>query len=313
VFISVIICTHNPRSDYFQRVLDALQAQTLPLNRWELLVVDNASKEPLAQRWKVGWHPGARHIREEEPGLTPARLRGIEESRGDILVFVDDDNILVPDFLEKVPVILERYPYLGVFGPGMLTPEFEVAPPPPLSPKLPMLALRCVPRAVWSNNIRDFECIPWGAGLCAMRPVAERYRQLVLQLDITSVLGRRRQQLFCGEDDVFSWAAVAGGRGFGIFPELRVTHLIPAGRLKQAYFIRLVHGHAFSHGVLEFLRDGARSPRLSLIQCLRILFHRMKYGLFTMRCEWAVIRGTRDANQFIFERHLQPLNILTTS
>ena len=46
--ISVIVCTHNPRTDYFRRVLNALDAQTLPKNNWELLVVDNASRERLA-------------------------------------------------------------------------------------------------------------------------------------------------------------------------------------------------------------------------------------------------------------------------
>jgi len=37
--VSVIICTHNPRPDYLQRVLDALKAQTLPKENWELLLM----------------------------------------------------------------------------------------------------------------------------------------------------------------------------------------------------------------------------------------------------------------------------------
>lgn len=41
VDISVIICTHNPRSDYFEKVLNALKAQTLSTAQWELLLVDN--------------------------------------------------------------------------------------------------------------------------------------------------------------------------------------------------------------------------------------------------------------------------------
>ena len=36
----------------------------------------------------------------ERLGLTPARLRGIRESRGELLVFVDDDNVLERDYLE---------------------------------------------------------------------------------------------------------------------------------------------------------------------------------------------------------------------
>src|ERR1022692_4717847 len=97
---SVIICTHNPRPDYLRRTLDALKAQTLPKEQWELLLIDNASKEPLADTWDLSWHPQARHIREEALGLTRARLCGISQSKGELLVFVDDDNVLSADYLE---------------------------------------------------------------------------------------------------------------------------------------------------------------------------------------------------------------------
>ena len=92
--LSVIICCHNPRSDYLERVLEALQAQTLSTNNWELLVVDNASENPVSASHNISWHPNARHVREENLGLTRARLRGIAESKADLLVFVDDDNVL---------------------------------------------------------------------------------------------------------------------------------------------------------------------------------------------------------------------------
>jgi glycosyltransferase involved in cell wall biosynthesis len=311
--ISVIICTHNPRADYLQRVLDTLKAQTLTREQWELLIIDNASAEQLADRWNLQWHPNARHVREDQPGLTSARLCAISQSKGDLLVFVDDDNALAPDFLEKAKALAADYPFLGVLGAGILEPEFEVPPPSELNPYLRFLALRRVPTARWSNNTEDFEGAPWGAGLCATRQVAERYRGLIAQLDATSVLGRRRQQLFCGEDDVFSWAAAAIGKGFGIFPELRVTHLISAERLNRAYFIRLLRAHAFSHSVLDFLRDGTHAPHFDSTQYLRMLFHGVKHGLFAMRCHQAALNGRRDANQFISERKLQPLNLFVPS
>ena len=98
--ISVIICSHNPRAPYLRRVLDALRAQTLPAKDWELLLIDNASGEPLAGQFDLAWQPNARHVRENKIGLTPARLRGIAESKGDLLVFVDDDNVLRADYLQ---------------------------------------------------------------------------------------------------------------------------------------------------------------------------------------------------------------------
>src|SRR5207247_815678 len=103
---SVIICTHNPRSEYLRRAFEALKTQTLPLLDWELLVIDNASREKLSDTWDLSWHPNARHFRENELGLTPAHLRGIKEARGNTLVFVDDDNLLAPNFLEQVQGII---------------------------------------------------------------------------------------------------------------------------------------------------------------------------------------------------------------
>ena len=60
------------------------------------------------------------------------------------------------------------------------------------------------------------------------------------------ILDRNGEQLFAGGDDVFSWACVGGGQGFGLFPDLRVTHLISAARLTRRYYLRLIHDHALS-------------------------------------------------------------------
>src|SRR6516165_1100002 len=125
---SVILCTHNPRPEYLVRVVASLRGQTLPAKEWELLLIDNASKQTLAQTVDVSWHSRGRHIREDELGLTAARLRGIQEASGELLVFVDDDNLLRPDFLARATAISARCPDLGTFGAGILEPEFEVQP-----------------------------------------------------------------------------------------------------------------------------------------------------------------------------------------
>ena len=307
--ISVIICTRNPRPDYFRRVLGALEAQTLPRDQWELLVIDNASEEQLAHRWELHWHPCARHIRENEPGLTPARLRGIKESYGELLIFVDDDNVLAPNFLQTADNILTAHPFLGVFGPGMLEPEFEVQPPKKFAPRLHMLALRHVEAAIWTNNSKDFRSIPWGAGLCVTRRVAAYYPHLVAQLNITKLLDRREQYLFAGGDDLFSWASIAIGQGFGLFPQLRVTHLISAGRVSQRYFFRLIHDNAFSHGVLEYLLFGTQPKKVILEQYIRVILHGLKNGFFSMRCEWASRCGADCASHFISKKRLEPIQV----
>ena len=307
--VSVILCSHNPRHDYLSRVLASLREQTLPAEQWELLVVDNRSEQALAEIWDISWHPRGRHIREDELGLTAARLRGIQESSGELLVFVDDDNLPAPDFLVQATAISARCPDLGAFGAGILEPEFEVQPPVELRPRLGLLALRREPSALWSHNTTQTQCRPWGAGLCATRRVANFYRQLIPDLGITAVLDRRGKRLFSGGDDVFSRVAAQFGLRFGVFPELRITHLISAGKLNRQYLVRLIHDHALSHGVLNYMFDGIQPVRTDLIRYPRLLLHAVKNGLFSMRCQWAESRGLDGAAHFISANRLKPLGL----
>ncbi len=312
ISISAIICTHNPRPDYLRRVLNGLKAQTLPKEQWESLLIDNASKEPLAKGYDLAWHPHGRHIRENELGLTPARLRGITEAEGDLLVFVDDDNVLAPDYLERAAAIAGSYSHISVFGTGTLVPEFELEPEPVVRSWLGMLEKRSVSRPTWTNNPADYFCTPWGCGLCVPRRFAARYSQFVVQSRISSVLDRHGQSLFCGGDDLFSWLSVGSDTGFGIFPELRITHLIPAARLRQDYLVRLAYGHSFSLAVLRYMVYGTNPRPATVLSRLRIIAHGLKNGWFSMRCNWAESRGKTDATRFISEQRLRPFNILAS-
>jgi glycosyltransferase involved in cell wall biosynthesis len=139
--ISVVICTHNPVEQYLNRVLAALRAQDFDYAQWELIVVDNASSATVADRFDVSWHPAGRHVREDQLGLTHARVRGIEESRGRVVVFVDDDNVLSSTYLREAAAIAVDFPFIGVWG-GQVKPEFEVKPQRWTEEFWPLLALR---------------------------------------------------------------------------------------------------------------------------------------------------------------------------
>jgi glycosyltransferase involved in cell wall biosynthesis len=175
---SVIICTHNPRSDYFARVLDGVRHQTLSLHRWELLIVDNASRVPLASSWDISWHPTAHHILESELGLTPARRRGIQEASADLIIFVDDDNVLDETYLAKAIKIKQKWPSLGVWGSGSIQGEFEVELPEGLRQHRNWLPRREVAAPRWSNLTSykyPEDAMPIGAGLCVCKEVAMAY------------------------------------------------------------------------------------------------------------------------------------------
>lgn len=249
--LSVIICTHNPIVDYLQRTLDALKAQTLGREQWELLLVDNASDELLVKKWDLSWHPQARHIREDELGLTPARVRGIKESTGELLVFVDDDNLLAPDYLERAAAIHAERPQVGAFGAGQIVGEFATEVPEESTKFLPMLALRDDPGVVLDNVLKFNRSLPYGAGQCILRQVALSY---IAAMDSDNMrrqyLGRRGSALSSCEDMDIALFSCKAGLFTGVFPELKVIHLIPARRLKPEYLIALAEGHAMAQSLL---------------------------------------------------------------
>jgi glycosyltransferase involved in cell wall biosynthesis len=309
--LSVVICTHNPKADYLQRVLDALAAQTLPVSQWDLLLIDNASEDSLAARFDLSWHPRARVVREDTLGLTPARLRGIRESDGDLLVYVDDDNVLAPDYLITARELFHAHPFLGVIGAGALEPEFVVEPGPELLPYIGLLALRSYAQPVWSSNPADGTCVPWGAGLCVARPVALAYEPLARQLDAHGLLDRRGQHLYGAGDVAFSWAALLVGKGFGVFPALRATHLIRAERVTRQYLLRMAFDGTYSNAVSDYLflgiAPGGTVHRWE--QLLRLPLIALRRGPFAMRMGWARVRGADRARALIKQQGMQPLRL----
>lgn len=257
--ITVIICTHNPKTHYLDRVLDALKGQTLPLSNWELLLIDNASNQPLADKVDLSWHPQARHIYEPKLGLTHARLCGIHHAQGDTLVFVDDDNVLDQDYLATCLQICKDFPFLGAWG-GQAFPDFEESPPEWTRPFWGRLALREFQQDRWSNLPHLDETTPYGAGLCIRKSIAEHYAEVVRHDPRRVKLGRTGTALAACEDVDLAYTACDLGLGTGVFTALKLLHLIPTNRLQETYLLRLEEGVAYSGAILEFCRGKPKIP-----------------------------------------------------
>lgn len=298
VQVTVVICTHNPRPDYLRRVLEALRAQTLPLDQWELVVVDNASEEGIASQTDIAWQPSARLVREEQLGLAYARQRGMSEAAGDVLVFVDDDNILAPGYLSEALRISREWPQLGVWG-GSIIPEFEIEPAAQLRSYLRMLALREIREPRWSNVLSCADAEPWGAGLCIRASIGEAYRRYYERSSVR-LTDRIGKSLASGGDTEICYVACSMGLGMGLFPELQVTHLIPSERLTERYLIRLAEGMQTSLAMVAYKWRNIvpRSP-LSPIETLRIAKHLARRRGFDRRIYWAGIRGILRARAMI--------------
>lgn len=241
--LSVIICAHNPHPGRLARTLAGLRAQTLPSDQWELLMVDNASVPPLAPPDL----PNARLLAETQPGLTYARRRGLRESGSEYCVFVDDDNVLAPDYLAEVLAIFAAQPTLGAIG-GKSLPVFDVEPAPWAREFFPLLALRDLGDAVLLSPATAPippaypACAPIGAGL-ALRTAAAR---AWLDRPASTVSDRRGTDLASGGDNDIVLTLLAQGWRVGYFPSLSLQHLIPAGRLTRDYLARLNRGIARS-------------------------------------------------------------------
>jgi glycosyltransferase involved in cell wall biosynthesis len=256
--ISVITCSHNPRADYLTRVLAALRAQMIDPSRWELVIVDSASTDPLSARIDLSWHPAARVVRENEPGLTRARLRGISESVGDLLVFVDDDNVLDEDFLEQAVRIYDSRPDIGSWS-GASRPGFDEPAPEWTRRHWGNLVIRDVPHDLWSNIPMLPDTMPCGAGLCVRRSVASCYVQLHEGGKRPFALDRNGTSLLSGGDNDLAACACDIGLGVGVFGAMRLTHLIPASRLNESYLLALAENIALSSVILRSFRSAPGS------------------------------------------------------
>jgi len=250
--LSVIICTHNPRQDYLRQTLEHLRTQNLSTTAWELLIVDNRS-DPLVSSWcDLSWHPQGRIVREESLGLTNARLCGIANTTGDLLVFVDDDNLLCADYLQESLMLAAEWPTLGAWG-GCILPRYESPPEPQLERYYPYLAIRPLTDDRW-GNLYNMEITPFGAGLVVRRNVANQYRDLALTTCNRRRLDRTGASLIsCGDVDL-AWTSVDIGLGMGVFKRLELTHLIPAFRMQVDYLLKMVESNRASHILLDAMR-----------------------------------------------------------
>lgn len=295
--ISVIICTHNPRADYMARTLAGLAGQSLGHADWELLIVDNRSDQPVGGRFDLAWRPDVRVVREETLGLTPARLRGIREARGGLLVFVDDDNVLDADYLEVARAIGTERPWLGAWS-GQCRGGFDRPPPEWTRRYWGNLAIREFDKDVWSNLPRLAETMPCGAGLCLRRAVGVEYLRLHDQGERRFQFDRTGDSLLSGGDNDLAACACSIGLGVGLVSALKLDHLMGEGRLSLDYLARLAEGISFSSVLLDAEHGIAPAPR-GLAGCLADGLRQLRLSGPDRVIARAAQRGMRRAIAFV--------------
>lgn len=249
----IVVCTRNPASGAFNRCMKGILQLAEQEANCDLVLVDNASEPPLLQRSDLSLPDFARIVHEPQTGLVNARLRGIAAcGEADWILFVDDDNVLPPDYIAIAREIIHEHPQLGVFG-GSQNPEFEAPPTAAMRPFLPSLAIREIKEASLSYEY-NVVSTPYGAGMFVRSDVAQQYSNELTRSPLRRNLGRVDSQLGGCEDTDIAFTACDLGLAYGLFPQLAVLHLIPARRLNMAYLQSLARGAGGSDIRLRAIR-----------------------------------------------------------
>jgi glycosyltransferase involved in cell wall biosynthesis len=235
--VSVAICTYNPDTGTLGRALDAIVAQLHEVSSAELIVIDNNSKPALAEWEYLSSYP-IRLIRESTPGLTAAREAAINNAEGEVIVFVDDDNVLDDHYLVTAFDWFSQDPRLGLLG-GRILPEYETRPPSWFGEFENWLAIRRYPIELHIETTMPMysDYFPVGAGLVVRRNLARAYLE-----DCATgarIEGRRGSALSSGEDLDLGLFILSQGSKLAVTGSLSLTHVISSGRISDEYLQRL--------------------------------------------------------------------------
>lgn len=104
ILVSAIVPTYN-RSYVIAEAIRSILNQSYP--RVEIIVVDDGSTDDTLVKLEE-FGEKIRVISQANAGPAAARNRGIGESRGQILTFLDSDDVWLPTYIERQAAVLER-------------------------------------------------------------------------------------------------------------------------------------------------------------------------------------------------------------
>ena len=115
--LTIIVPAYNVAA-YVQEALDSILAQSVPPD--EVIIIDDGSTDETAQILQNYTNqPNFKIIRTENHGIGPARNIGSAHASGDYIYFFDSDDLLRPQFVERIKEIInnaDHRPDLILFG-----------------------------------------------------------------------------------------------------------------------------------------------------------------------------------------------------
>jgi len=243
--ITVAIPTYN-RSGFLRQTLEGLMRQTHVAGGFEVLVIDNNSKDDTAAVVAsfADRSPAPRYIVETQQGLDHARNRAIAEARGEILVLGDDDILMEPDWLAALtaPWVGPSAARIGAVG-GEVVPVFPDGLPPWVAEWHAPLAFRTD-----AGPLSPAQS-PMGANLAFPMHVFAKHGLFSTALD------RKGGALFSGGETEMLRRLRAAGWEIWFAPAARVLHQMPQSRTTFRYARR----HAFDSARSRVVDRGVSS------------------------------------------------------
>lgn len=316
--VSVVICCHNSAHE-LPETLAHLSRQTIDdPDAWEVIVIDNASTDGTAdvalRIWQGHTSVAFRVVREDRLGLIHARLRGAAEARHEILSFIDDDNWVCPDWIERVARTFEEHPDVGACG-GRISAVFEGGVEPAWF-NVGQASYAIGTQGPHTGYVPERRGHLWGAGLSIR---ASAWQQAVVEGLSPRLVGSQGKNLSRGDDTEICYALRLFGWKLWYDEALTLSHHIPKERQSWRHLRQLRRGGGQASVYLDAYRyalskkmesmpaeksipPGWHSEFLASIRFLAIHPKVLFLGALTQG------EGRREA--LIYEKHLGRLTAL---
>lgn len=118
--ISIVIPTYN-RACYISEAIESVIKQNC--QHVEILIIDDGSEDDTCEKVKTFPAERVRYICKEHSGAAASRNRGIRESRGEFILWLDSDDVLFPQTLSMYLKLIKEYPDVDVFYGNLLVTD----------------------------------------------------------------------------------------------------------------------------------------------------------------------------------------------
>ncbi|NJL11823.1 MAG: glycosyltransferase [Microscillaceae bacterium] len=109
--VSVIVPSYNA-AHFLTQTLASVAAQSYP--HWEVLVIDDGSTDETPALLSALAMPALRYHRQANQGVAAARNQGLALARGELIAFLDADDLFTPDNLQQKVEFLQAHPTIGL-------------------------------------------------------------------------------------------------------------------------------------------------------------------------------------------------------